>query len=140
MSSGKMLRLRFDIRLENTVKNLTYAGSVEFGSIGGLDATMLVKAINPYSMNILMASYDKEAGASLYYIDYIATLHNVDKGVFSYGSYFSLATMDIHYRSDMSVEEAIELVDKCILEIRSRLVVAPPTELASTLGVCLYKT
>ncbi|CAH2061037.1 unnamed protein product [Thlaspi arvense] len=88
---------------------------------------------NPYSVNILMAGYDKEAGASLYYIDYIATLHKVEKGVFGYGSYFFFATMDIHYRS-VSVEEAIELVDKCILEIRSRLVVAPPTELASTLG------
>ncbi|KAH0863045.1 hypothetical protein HID58_080256 [Brassica napus] len=81
---------------------------------------------NPYSVNILMAGYDKEAGASLYYIDYIATLHKVDKGAFGYGSYFSLSTMDRHYRSDMSVEEAIELVDKCILEIRSRLVIAPP--------------
>ncbi|KAF3529910.1 hypothetical protein DY000_02041935 [Brassica cretica] len=81
---------------------------------------------NPYSLNILMAGYDNESGASLYYIDYIATLHKVDKGAFGYGSYFSLSTMDRHYRSDMSVEEAIELVDKCILEIRSRLVVAPP--------------
>ncbi|KAG2247026.1 hypothetical protein Bca52824_086654 [Brassica carinata] len=81
---------------------------------------------NPYSVNILMAGYDNESGASLYYIDYIATLHKVDKGAFGYGSYFSLSTMDWHYRSDMSVEEAIELVDKCILEIRSRLVVAPP--------------
>ncbi|KAF8085106.1 hypothetical protein N665_0680s0005 [Sinapis alba] len=73
-----------------------------------------------------MAGYDKEAGASLYYIDYIAMLHKVDNGAFGYGSYFSLSTMDRHYRSDMSVEEAIELVDKCILEIRSRLVIAPP--------------
>ncbi|KAF8115424.1 hypothetical protein N665_0027s0039, partial [Sinapis alba] len=87
-------------------------------------ATALRK--NPYSMNILMAGYDKEAGASLYYIDYIATLHKVDKGAFGYGSYFSLSTMERHFRSDMSVEEAIELVDKCILEIRSRLVIAPP--------------
>ncbi|CAN7046880.1 unnamed protein product [Brassica oleracea var. botrytis] len=81
---------------------------------------------NPYSVNILMAGYDEESGASLYYIDYIATLHKVDKGAFGYGSYFSLSTMDRHYREDISVEEAIELVDKCILEIRSRLVVAPP--------------
>ncbi|KAH0943200.1 hypothetical protein HID58_002837 [Brassica napus] len=85
-----------------------------------------VLVFNPYSVNILMAGYDNESGASLYYIDYIATLHKVDKGAFGYGSYFSLSTMDRHYRSDMSVEEAIELVDKCILEIRSRLVVAPP--------------
>ena len=34
--------------------------------------------------------------------------------------------MDRHYHKGMSVDEAINLVDKCIMEIRSRLVVAPP--------------
>ncbi|MBA0764770.1 hypothetical protein Gotri_014059 [Gossypium trilobum] len=81
---------------------------------------------NPYFVNILLAGYDKETGPSLFYIDYIATLHKVDKGAFGYGSYFSLAMMDRHYKSGMTVEEAIDLVDKCIMEIRSRLVVAPP--------------
>ncbi|XP_061354522.1 proteasome subunit beta type-2-A isoform X1 [Gastrolobium bilobum] len=82
--------------------------------------------INPYSVNILLAGYDKETGPSLYYIDYIATLHKLEKGAFGYGSYFSLSMMDRHYHSGMSVEEAIDLVDKCIMEIRLRLVVAPP--------------
>ncbi|KAE8688985.1 Proteasome subunit beta type-2 [Hibiscus syriacus] len=87
-------------------------------------ATALRK--NPYSVNILPAGYDKETDPSLYCMDYIATLHKVDKGVFGYGSYFSLAMMDRHYHSVMTVEEAIDLVDICIMEIRSRLVVAPP--------------
>lgn len=81
---------------------------------------------NPYMVNIILAGYDKETGPSMYYIDYIASLHKLDKAAFGYGSYFALAMMDRHYRSDMTVEEAIELVDKCIVEIRSRLVVAPP--------------
>ena len=34
--------------------------------------------------------------------------------------------MDRLYHEDMNVDEAIELVDKCIMEIQSRLVVAPP--------------
>lgn len=77
-------------------------------------------------MNIILAGYDKDIGPSLYFIDYIASLHKVDKAAFGYGSYFALSTMDRHYRRDMNVEEAIELVDKCIREIRSRLVVSPP--------------
>ncbi|KAK8934698.1 Proteasome subunit beta type-2-A [Platanthera zijinensis] len=81
---------------------------------------------SPYFVNILLAGYDKEVGPSLYYIDYIATLHKLDKGAFGYGSYFSLSMMDRHYRNGMSLEQAIDLVDKCIIEIRSRLVVAPP--------------
>ncbi|KAL0414505.1 UNVERIFIED_CONTAM: Proteasome subunit beta type-2-A [Sesamum radiatum] len=77
-------------------------------------------------VNIILAGYDKETGPSLYYIDYIASLHKLDKAAFGYGSYFALSMMDRHYRRDMTVEEAIELVDKCIMEIRSRLVIAPP--------------
>ncbi|XP_022560424.2 proteasome subunit beta type-2-A-like [Brassica napus] len=132
---GDLISFEFGglIRVEYVQKNvslykfrngipLTTAAAANFTR--GELATALRK--NPYSVNILMAGYDNESGASLYYIDYIATLHKVDKGAFGYGSYFSLSTMDWHYRSDMSVEEAIELVDKCILEIRSRLVVAPP--------------
>uniref|UniRef100_A0A7N1A606 Proteasome subunit beta type 2 n=1 Tax=Kalanchoe fedtschenkoi TaxID=63787 RepID=A0A7N1A606_KALFE len=73
-----------------------------------------------------MAGYDKDIGPSMYYIDYIATMHKLDKGAFGYGSYFSLAMMDRHFKSNMTLEEAVDLADKCILEIRSRLVVAPP--------------
>ncbi|KAF6138148.1 hypothetical protein GIB67_033562 [Kingdonia uniflora] len=91
-----------------------------------VESILYSDCVNPYSVNLLLAGYDKETGPSLYYIDYIATLHKIDKGAFGYGSYFSLAMMDRHYRSGMSVEEAVDLADKCIIEIRSRLVVAPP--------------
>ncbi|KZV35398.1 folate-biopterin transporter 1, chloroplastic [Dorcoceras hygrometricum] len=101
---------------------LTTAAAANFTR--GELATALRK--NPYMVNIILGGYDKDAGPSLYFIDYIASLHKVDKAAFGYGSYFALAMMDRHYRQDMTVEEAIELVDKCILEIRTRLVVAPP--------------
>lgn len=87
---------------------------------------IIVDLQNPYSVNILLAGYDKETGPALYFVDYIATLHKVDKAAFGYGAYFSLAMMDRHYRSNMSLDEAIKLVDECIEEIRTRLVVAPP--------------
>lgn len=101
---------------------LTTAAAANFTR--GELATALRK--NPYMVNVILAGYDKETGPSLYFIDYIATMHKVDKAAFGYGSYFSLAMMDRYYRKDMTVDEAVELVDKCILEIRSRLVVAPP--------------
>ncbi|KAL6971423.1 Proteasome subunit beta type-2-A [Sarracenia purpurea var. burkii] len=101
---------------------LTTAAAANFTR--GELATALRKS--PYFVNIILAGYDKEMGPSLYYLDYIASLHKVDKAAFGYGSYFSLAMMDRHYHSNMSLEEAINLVDKCIIEIRSRLVVAPP--------------
>ncbi|XP_075506803.1 proteasome subunit beta type-2-A-like [Primulina tabacum] len=101
---------------------LTTAAAANFTR--GELATALRK--NPYMVNIILGGYDKDVGPSLYFLDYIASLHKVDKAAFGYGSYFALAMMDRHHRQDMTVEEAIELVDKCILEIRTRLVVAPP--------------
>ncbi|KAG8097841.1 hypothetical protein GUJ93_ZPchr0013g36150 [Zizania palustris] len=83
-----------------------------------------VKNENPYSVNILLAGFDSDVGASMYYIDYIATFHKIEKGAFGYGSYFCLSLMDKLYRPDMSVEELL-IVDKCIKEIQLRLVVAP---------------
>ncbi|KAL2530512.1 Proteasome subunit beta type-2-A [Forsythia ovata] len=77
-------------------------------------------------VNVILAGYDKETGPSLYFVDYIASLHKLDKAAFGYGSYFALSMMDRHYCSDMTVEEAVNLVDKVIMEIRLRLVVAPP--------------
>ncbi len=42
------------------------------------------------------------------------------------GAYFILSLMDRYYEKNMSVDKALELVDKCIAEVRARLVVAPP--------------
>ena len=34
--------------------------------------------------------------------------------------------MDKHYREDMTVDEAVALMDMCCDQVRNRLVVAPP--------------
>lgn len=42
------------------------------------------------------------------------------------GAYFILSLMDKFYSKNMSLDAALELVDKCILEIKTRLMGAPP--------------
>ncbi|KZV56275.1 proteasome subunit beta type-2-A [Dorcoceras hygrometricum] len=69
---------------------------------------------------------DRAATANFTRGELATALRKLDKAAFGYGAYFALSTMDRHYRRDMTVEEAIDLVDKCILETRTRLVVAPP--------------
>lgn len=91
-----------------------------------INSTNLLFYQNPYSVNLLLAGYDEGVGPSIYYIDYIATLHKIEKGAFGYASYFCLSMMDRYYHPDMSIEEAIDLLDKIIIEVRTRLVVAPP--------------
>lgn len=42
------------------------------------------------------------------------------------GAYFILSLMDRYYEKNMSLDKALQLVYKCIDEVRNRLVVAPP--------------
>ncbi|KAK4264196.1 hypothetical protein QN277_025405 [Acacia crassicarpa] len=80
-------------------------------------------------VNMLLAGYDEETGPSLYHIDCTASLNKVEKGAFGGdGSSYSLSAMD-SFHSGMSLDEAIELVDACIEEIRSSLDVGTPTHI-----------
>ncbi|KAL3686943.1 hypothetical protein R1sor_013252 [Riccia sorocarpa] len=81
---------------------------------------------NPYYVNMMIAGYDPEEGPSLYYLDYIATLHKVKSGALGYGAYFVLSLMDKYYSKNMSLDAALDLVDKCIAELKTRLMGAPP--------------
>ena len=44
---------------------------------------------SPYQCNLLVAGYDKDVGASLYWLDYLATLHKVNTGGTGYGEHSS---------------------------------------------------
>eukprot|EP00897_Mesotaenium_endlicherianum_P001600 jgi/Mesen1/1468/ME000132S00401 len=85
-----------------------------------------LRSSGSYQTNLMIAGYDEGVGPSLYYLDYMSTLHKLEKGGIGYGAYFILSLLDKHYTKNMSLEAALELVDKCIEEIRHRLIVAPP--------------
>lgn len=42
------------------------------------------------------------------------------------GSNFILSTLDQGYRENMTEDEAIDLVDQCINQIQTRLIIGPP--------------
>tara|TARA_B100000482_G_scaffold138000_1_gene101211 strand:- start:10 stop:636 length:627 start_codon:yes stop_codon:yes gene_type:complete len=80
----------------------------------------------PYQVNLLMAGYDaNEDEASLYFMDYLASCQKVNSGGHGYGGMFCLSLFDKHWKPRMSREDAADLVDKCIAEVRTRLVTAP---------------
>ena len=76
---------------------------------------------------MVLAGYDEGEGVSLYYLDYMATLHRMNCCGHGYGAMFINSLFDKYWRPNMPLEEAVALVDKCIAEIRLRLVVAPPS-------------
>jgi 20S proteasome subunit beta 4 len=46
---------------------------------------------------MLLGGYDKEVGAALYFVDYLASLVKVNYYAFGYGGYVSLSVIDRYY-------------------------------------------
>ena len=85
-------------------------------------ATALRRA--PYQVNILMGGYDlQEKRAKLYWMDYLGTLQQVNKGAQGYAGYFVNSVLDNEFKHDMSLNEGIEAAKKCIVELRHRFMI-----------------
>lgn len=74
-------------------------------------------------MNVLIAGYDTETGPELYWMDYMGSIQKVNFGTHGYVGYFVLSTLDRHYRPNMELHEAIELVKMCIGELKTRFII-----------------
>lgn len=81
---------------------------------------------NPYQVNLLIGGWDKDVGASLYFMDYLAAASKVNFGAHGYAAYFVLSTMDRHWKAGMSVDEALELARKCVAELATRFIIHQP--------------
>lgn len=81
---------------------------------------------NPYQVNILIGGYDDKKGPSLYYMDYLASMHKMPIAAHGYGASFTLSIMDRYYHEDMTLEEGKELMRKCITELQLRFLVNMP--------------
>ena len=75
---------------------------------------------------MLIAGWDKTEGPALHWIDYISSSVQVPFACQGYAGYFCYSTMDRYYHKDMSREEAIALVVKCIQELKTRFVANLP--------------
>jgi len=80
---------------------------------------------SPYMTNILLGGIDDNV-PSLYYLDYLGTMHKVKCGAHGYCSNFVLSIFDRHYKDDLTFDEAMELLNLCISEIHSRFIINQP--------------
>jgi 20S proteasome subunit beta 4 len=124
-------RVQFAEYIQKNMSLYRYRNSLSLSTKAAANFTRseLARALRSsgaYQTNVLIAGYDEGEGPSLYYLDYISTLHKVDKVAMGYGGYFMLSIMDKHYKKDLSLPEALELVSLCIKEVQARLVVGPP--------------
>lgn len=77
---------------------------------------------NPYQVSLLLGGWDKSTGPSLFYMDYLGSMHQMKIASHGYASYFALSIMDRYWREGLSVEEAVGLLGKCIDELKTRFI------------------
>lgn len=85
-----------------------------------------LRSRTPYMVNLLMAGHDKQDGPTLFYMDYLASCVKLPFAVHGYGSFFSLSVMDRFHKDDMTKDEALDLLQKAVNEIKTRFIVNMP--------------
>jgi len=76
----------------------------------------------PYQADLLIAGFDDD-GPGLYFLDYLASMEKVNKAAQGYGAFFTLGLMDRYYKPDLTLEEAKDIIRKCIKEMETRFVI-----------------
>lgn len=62
----------------------------------------------------------------LFWLDQYGSMQNLRYGAHGYGSNFALSILDQRYRSDMSREDAIDLIFECFQQLRERYIINSP--------------
>lgn len=88
-------------------------------------ATALRKG--PFQTNILLAGHDESDGASLYWMDYLGNFSKVKFGAHGYAGAFISSVFDRDFKENMNEEEGLEVIKKCIHELKSRFLINQPS-------------
>lgn len=83
-----------------------------------------LRSRHPYQVNLILGGYDLPTSTpALYWVDYLGTLAQVPYAAHGYGSFFCLSTLDRYHRPDMTLDEGLELLKRCINELKQRFIV-----------------
>lgn len=78
-------------------------------------------------LDFLFGGYDKDVGPSLYFLDYLAALHKVNKVAHGYPAMFVTPILDREWKPGMTEAEGLEVMNKCIEAIQKRFLVSMPS-------------
>lgn len=77
----------------------------------------------PFQVDCLIGGYDKDKGAQLYFLDYLASMQEVNKAAHGYAAMFVLGLMDRYWTPEITEAEGIEIIKKCIDEMKTRFII-----------------
>ncbi len=78
---------------------------------------------SPYNVNLIIGGYEEGKGPQLFFMDYLASLHELSRCAHGYAAHFTLGLLDRFYKKDLSEEEGIDIIYKCIGELETRFLV-----------------
>ncbi|KAJ3387490.1 Proteasome subunit beta type-4 [Entophlyctis sp. JEL0112] len=82
-----------------------------------------LRSRHPYTVNLLIGGVDAKTGVpELYWIDYLSACVKLDFAAHGYASYFCMSTMDRYWQPGLSLDEAKELLRKCLAELKVRFI------------------
>ncbi|KAL0279650.1 UNVERIFIED_CONTAM: hypothetical protein PYX00_001157 [Menopon gallinae] len=86
-----------------------------------------LRSRTPYNVNLLLGGYDDATDQfELYFCDYLASLIKLPFAVHGIGGHFCLSIMDNLHRPNMTIEQAYDVLVKCVKEIHQRVVINMP--------------
>ncbi|KAJ3227241.1 Proteasome subunit beta type-4 [Clydaea vesicula] len=82
-----------------------------------------LRSRNAYQVNLLISGSDPKTGVpSLFWLDHLASANKVNYTAHGYASYFILSTMDLYWHENLTLEEGLGLVKKCLKELKIRFI------------------
>lgn len=78
------------------------------------------------AVDMLLVGYDEGVGPSLYFIDYLASMQQLDKAAMGYAGFFVNSTLDAHWKQSLTETEGLELLEMCFAEIQKRFMISMP--------------
>uniref|UniRef100_A0A8C6S9W9 Proteasome subunit beta n=2 Tax=Neogobius melanostomus TaxID=47308 RepID=A0A8C6S9W9_9GOBI len=86
-----------------------------------------LRSRTPYHVNLLLAGYDDADGPGLFYMDHLSSLAKAPFAAHGYGAYLTLSILDRYYKPDLTQDEAMDLLKKCIEELNRRFILNLPS-------------
>lgn len=81
-----------------------------------------LRSRSPYQTNILIGGYDDtNSKPTLNWIDYLASNVKLPYAAHGYAAYYIISLLDRHWVPDLTVDQGLELLRKCVAELRLRM-------------------
>ncbi|EGV61397.1 Proteasome subunit beta type-4 [Yamadazyma tenuis] len=81
-----------------------------------------IRSRKPYQVNVLLGGFDTKSNEpTLNYIDYLGTQAVLPYAAHGYAAFYCMSLLDKHYRTNMTLDDGLKLLDMCIRELETRM-------------------